>query len=189
MTTAGQLPDRNLYRGFSDSHSPSHNSRDCAAMPDTTLHVKIEGYDDHDHPHRLLKSAPPQELSTSSSLTMPTMFGSIDLCTIRHGILEANKMLHITSGVQESTTRDGGYTSEPCAALTSLPEEIQQRILDMLMGNLKPISPSATRENQAYGTRNWSDSMRHPRAKELTNLALVTPAWRRMVQERLYRHG
>ena len=70
--------------------------------------------------------------------------------------------------------------------LMTLPEEIQENILEYLVGNLCPVSWSTGKGN---ATRNWGSAMRHPRAKELTNLALVTPAWRHMIQERLYRHS
>ena len=76
-----------------------------------------------------------------------------------------------------------GSKSKVKTHLTDLPEEIQQIILDVILGGLKSVS------EQKNGTRNWSNAMRHPRARELSNLALVTPPWRRMVQERLYRHS
>ena len=71
--------------------------------------------------------------------------------------------------------------------LQDLPEEIQQGVLDSLMGNLSSTSSSAV--VQSHGMRNWSNAMRHPRGRHLSNLALVSPSWRRMIQERLYRHG
>ena len=70
--------------------------------------------------------------------------------------------------------------------LKSLPEETQEAILEHLVGNLSSISSSAGVRN---GTRNWNNAMRHPRARELTNLALVSPLWRHMIQQRLYRHS
>ena len=71
--------------------------------------------------------------------------------------------------------------------LQDLPEEIQQGVLDSLMGNLSSTSSSAV--VQSHGMRNWSNAMRHPRGRYLSDLALVSPSWRRMIQERLYRHG
>lgn len=71
--------------------------------------------------------------------------------------------------------------------LQDLPEEIQQGILDSLMGNLSSTSSSAVVRSQ--GMRNWSTAMRHPRGRHLSDLALVSKEWRRMIQERLYRHG
>lgn len=71
--------------------------------------------------------------------------------------------------------------------LQDLPEEIQQGFLDKLMGNLSSTSSSAVGRSQ--GMRNWSNAMRHPRGRHHSDLALVSPTWRRMIQERLYRHG
>jgi len=71
--------------------------------------------------------------------------------------------------------------------LQDLPEEIQQGILDSLMGNLSSTSSSAVVRSQ--GMRDWSTAMRHPRGRQLSDLALVSKEWRRMIQERLYRHG
>ena len=67
-----------------------------------------------------------------------------------------------------------------------LPEEVQQIFLDMLVGNLKPTCPSSA---TSHGMKNWNNAMRHPRQKSLSNLALVTPLWRYMIQSRLYRHS
>ena len=75
---------------------------------------------------------------------------------------------------------------EPRAGLQELPEEIQQSILDILMGTLGSISSSAV--NTTHAMRNWSSAMRHPRCRQLSDLALVSEIWRRMIQERLYRH-
>ena len=71
--------------------------------------------------------------------------------------------------------------------LEDLPAEIQQHILDTLIGNLSPTSPTSADGSQ--GMRNWSNVMRHPRRKQLSDLALVSDAWCRMVQERLFRHS
>ena len=71
--------------------------------------------------------------------------------------------------------------------LQDLPEEIQQGVLDSLMGNLSSTSSSAV--VRSHGMRNWSNAMRHPRGRHLSDLALVSSSWRRMIQERLYRHG
>ena len=82
--------------------------------------------------------------------------------------------------------RDSGSRARGVTNLLDLPEEIQQIFLDMLVGNLKPTSPSAT---SSHGIKNWNSAMRHPRQKSLSNLALVTPLWRQMIQTRLYRHS
>ena len=71
--------------------------------------------------------------------------------------------------------------------LQDLPEEIQQSILNILIGNLRSTSSSMPQQNQS--TRNWSNVMRHPRRRDLSDLALVSRSWRCMVQERLFRHS
>jgi hypothetical protein len=70
--------------------------------------------------------------------------------------------------------------------LQQMPEEVQQRVLDHLLGQLSSISSTS---KDGSGTRNWSNVLRHPRSKNGANLALVSQSWRRMVQERLYRHS
>jgi F-box-like len=72
-------------------------------------------------------------------------------------------------------------------SLLDLPEEIQQRILDMMMGELQPSSTSVSETNGVL--RNWNSVMRHPRSPRLTDLSLVCESWRRLIQSRIYRHG
>lgn len=69
--------------------------------------------------------------------------------------------------------------------ITDLPEEVQQHILGYLAGHLRSISSNTL----GYGVRNWHHALRHTRDKACVNLALVTPLWTRLIQERLYRHS
>ena len=66
--------------------------------------------------------------------------------------------------------------------LSDLPLEIQEHIMDYLAGPLG----SAVSSN---ASRNWNHAMRHPRRKQLTELALVSSSWKHMVQERVFRHS
>ncbi|KAL8670023.1 MAG: hypothetical protein Q9168_005410 [Polycauliona sp. 1 TL-2023] len=66
--------------------------------------------------------------------------------------------------------------------LTGLPVEVQEGVIDHLAGHM--IGITATQS----GSRNWSTAMRHPRRKQLSDLALVSKTWRALIQERLYRH-
>jgi hypothetical protein len=66
-------------------------------------------------------------------------------------------------------------------SLNDLPAEIHECILDHLFG----FRVSATSKSSV--TR-WGTALRHPRRKELSELSLVSGAWRVLVQERLYRH-
>jgi hypothetical protein len=68
----------------------------------------------------------------------------------------------------------------------NLPIEIHEAILDHIFGERastvtanSPSKPSA---------RSWSKALRHPRRKALSNLALISPIWRPLVQDRIYRH-
>ncbi|KAK4153340.1 hypothetical protein C8A00DRAFT_43699 [Chaetomidium leptoderma] len=66
-------------------------------------------------------------------------------------------------------------------SLNDLPTEIHECILDHLFG----FRVSAASKSSI--TR-WGTALRHPRRKELSELSLVSGAWRILIQERLYRH-
>ena len=69
----------------------------------------------------------------------------------------------------------------PSKSISDLPVEIQETIINYLAGELgAPMSK--------HSSRNWSNAMRHPRRKTLSDLALVSNTWRPLIQERLYRH-
>lgn len=68
-----------------------------------------------------------------------------------------------------------------------LPPEILEAILGHVVGHLGSTlsDPSGPQHN----VRNWNAIMRHPRRKNVANLALVSDTWRRLIQERVYRHS
>lgn len=68
-----------------------------------------------------------------------------------------------------------------------LPSELLEAIVGHLVGHLgSTISdPSGAHHN----VRNWNAIMRHPRRKKVADLALVSNTWRRLIQERVYRHS
>ncbi|KAL9579622.1 MAG: hypothetical protein Q9203_006615 [Teloschistes exilis] len=70
--------------------------------------------------------------------------------------------------------------------LTELPVEVQEGVLDHLAGQLVGITVGS--DAAPCGSRNWSTAMRHPRRRQLSDLALVSKTWRALIQERLYRH-
>ena len=72
-------------------------------------------------------------------------------------------------------------------SFTELPSEISEEIVSFLVGDLGPTNTGISGGN--HGTRNWSIAMRHPRRKQLSDLALVSKSWRCLIQERLYRHS
>ncbi|KAL9107902.1 MAG: hypothetical protein Q9227_007224 [Pyrenula ochraceoflavens] len=67
--------------------------------------------------------------------------------------------------------------------LQELPSEIQDLILDFLLGDL--VAVSSTSGNASVRV---SAAMRHPRRKELSDMALVNKTWRDLVQGRIFRH-
>ncbi|ORY57923.1 uncharacterized protein BCR38DRAFT_354017 [Pseudomassariella vexata] len=76
----------------------------------------------------------------------------------------------------------------PQQSLMTLPAEIHECILDHLFGyRVSTTSPSSL-SIPSVNARSWSTALRHSRRKELSNLALVMPLWRDLVQERLFRH-
>ena len=84
---------------------------------------------------------------------------------------------HSASATQTESTR---------LEFNNLPTEIHEAILDQLFGargSLNAITPATS------STCSWSKSLRHPRRKILSDLALVCPAWRTLVQGRIYRHS
>lgn len=65
--------------------------------------------------------------------------------------------------------------------LDDLPAEITECILDHLFGfRVSTQSKSSIMR--------WGTALRHPRRRELSEFALVSPTWRVLIQERLYRH-
>ncbi|KAL8999816.1 MAG: hypothetical protein Q9188_005806 [Gyalolechia gomerana] len=70
--------------------------------------------------------------------------------------------------------------------LAELPVEVQDCVIDHLAGHLVGTAPSSV--TAPRGFRNWSTAMRHPRRKQLSDLALLSKTWRELIQERLYRH-
>jgi len=77
------------------------------------------------------------------------------------------------------------YRSEAC--FDNLPIEIHEAILDCLFGERAPASATVTHGKSA--ARSWTKALRHPRRKVLSNLSLISPVWRPLVQARIYRHS
>ncbi|OAA34651.1 hypothetical protein BBO_09097 [Beauveria brongniartii RCEF 3172] len=75
----------------------------------------------------------------------------------------------------------------PAAHFTRLPIEIHEAILDHLLGVSPKICPrSGLWSPNAAGI--LGSSLRSSRRREMTRLALISPTWRTLVQQRLYRH-
>lgn len=69
-----------------------------------------------------------------------------------------------------------------------LPVEINEVILDHLLGTRASTSSRALTPGSSAASRGWGTALRHSRRRERTDLALVSNTWRVLVQERLYRH-
>lgn len=67
-----------------------------------------------------------------------------------------------------------------------LPPEIHDAIIDHLFG--ERASTFTTSAPGKLSACSWSKAFRHPRRKALSNLALISPVWRPLVQSRIYRH-
>ncbi|EHY52044.1 hypothetical protein HRR83_003396 [Exophiala dermatitidis] len=70
------------------------------------------------------------------------------------------------------------------ASLHDLPLEVQGKVLDFIFGDMHSVYAAST----SLRGKSVSSLMRHPRRKAVADLALVSPAWRDLVQERIYRH-
>ncbi|RMD40185.1 hypothetical protein DV735_g4940, partial [Chaetothyriales sp. CBS 134920] len=74
--------------------------------------------------------------------------------------------------------------AKTAVALVDLPPEVQARILDHIFGDMHSVTLGST----SLRGKSVASLMRHPRRKAVSNLALVCPLWRELVQERIYRH-
>ncbi len=92
---------------------------------------------------------------------------------------------------EESTARQApnpisnGLSSK--TTLTDLPPEIQDGIIGYVYGALQSTTSDGPRVGN--GARDWSKLMRHPRRRQISDLALVTRCFRILVQQRVYRHS
>ena len=72
-----------------------------------------------------------------------------------------------------------------CSPIDQLPHEILDAIISHVGGQLG----SAGLSKRSDRVRNWNAILRHPRRKTVSDLALVCPTWRCLVQERIFRHS
>lgn len=144
-------------------------------------------------------SWPAPETKCPQPLIKPTFSKEIELPQGKARLIyrpEDDILVHSTT---QAEPRPGGelvlrlaastlsHAQNPQTSLKDLPLEIQEGIIDYTHGSLG----SATTDGPGAGhaARNWSLAMRHPRRKQLSDLALVSRSWRKLVQERLYRHS
>ena len=75
----------------------------------------------------------------------------------------------------------------PKPHIQDLPPELLEAIFGHVVGHLSSIL--SDHSDPQYNVRNWNAVMRHPRRKNVADLALVSETWRRLIQERVYRHS
>ncbi len=78
-------------------------------------------------------------------------------------------------------------SESPKSHVQNLPPEILEGIFGHVVGHLG--STSSDLSGSHNNVRNWNAIMRHPRRKNVADLALVSNTWRRLIQERVYRHS
>ncbi|KAL4962196.1 uncharacterized protein BDV14DRAFT_110356 [Aspergillus stella-maris] len=87
--------------------------------------------------------------------------------------------------VMEDVQAAGTPSNRPQIQFEQLPVEIHETILDHLFGERTSAFTASCGKSPV---RSWNKSLRHPRRKALSNLALILPIWRVLVQDRIYRH-
>lgn len=75
----------------------------------------------------------------------------------------------------------------PVTYFDSTPIEVHEAILDQLFGVCTPVSRGSGLWSP-NAARGLGTALRSSRRREMTQLALVNPTWRILVQQRLYRH-
>ncbi|KAB5578234.1 hypothetical protein GE09DRAFT_544705 [Coniochaeta sp. 2T2.1] len=134
-------------------------------------------------------SSPPLEQSRTQEFVPPARPSSTPFpqpehrTDIRCMTCPADEMVGLEGpGMSEILDMTAPLPAEPTRlSLNDLPAEIHECILDHLFG----FRVSTTSKSSIV---RWGTALRHSRRKELSELALVSPVWRTLIQERLYRH-
>ncbi|KAI0160544.1 hypothetical protein GGR57DRAFT_386415 [Xylariaceae sp. FL1272] len=146
-------------------------------------------------------SSPPLDTPRSSDFVPPTRPSSTPFPNAQQGQTDIRCLTCQPDGLDDSNLLPSDHEHEhehllhPAAedtpspsAISQLPAEIHECILDHLFGyRVSTTSPSSL-SIPSVNARSWNTALRHSRRKELSNLALVTPLWRDLIQERLFRH-
>lgn len=75
----------------------------------------------------------------------------------------------------------------PRCLLVTLPNELHDMILENIFGDCPSGFPLETTGRDTL--EGWQVALRHPRRKELSNLALVCRQWTYLVQSRIYKNS
>lgn len=139
-------------------------------------------------------SSPPLDQAKSSDFVPPTRPSSTPFPNAQQGQTDIRCLTCHPDCFAEDDCLVTDHVSAPPAetpsrlTLSKLPAEIHECILDHLFGyRVSSTSPSSLTV-PSVNARSWSTALRHSRRRELSDLAFVSPLWRDLVQERLYRH-
>ena len=139
-------------------------------------------------------SSPPLEQSKPPDFVPPTRPSSTPFPNAQQGQTDIRCLTCHPDCFAEDDCVVTQHVSTPAAetdsrlTLDKLPAEIHECVLDHLFGyRVSSTSPSSL-SVPSVNARSWSTALRHSRRRELSNLAFVSPLWRDLVQERLYRH-
>ncbi|ETI28911.1 hypothetical protein G647_01363 [Cladophialophora carrionii CBS 160.54] len=138
-------------------------------------------------------SVPPSKVSRSD-VAFPLMTLRKRAPSVADALEQVGKTMGVLtirgtdSPVQSTETADTSEfqddTSRPPMSLSDLPLEVQGKVLDFIFGDMHSVYAGST----SLRGKSVSSLMRHPRRKAVSDLALVSPTWRDLVQERIYRH-
>ncbi|KAK2745918.1 hypothetical protein FQN57_003531 [Myotisia sp. PD_48] len=146
------------------------------------------------HLRAMLSAVPPPPLlSSCSDPSHPVDTLLPDLFSGPSSHPTTSSAFHVQPSLSHSRLNDvemaDSYSSsEPrfIHQFNDLPAEIHEAILDYLFGVRGSALASITTATATNSS--WKKALRHPRRKELSDLALVSHPWRALVQERIYRH-
>ncbi|KAI0108887.1 hypothetical protein GGR51DRAFT_558675 [Nemania sp. FL0031] len=139
-------------------------------------------------------SSPPLEPPKSADFIPPTRPSSTPFPNAQQGPSEIRCLtcqpacLDPDVRLLQDPVTTAAIDEHPVLTLTQLPAEIHECILDHIFGYRVSTSSPSSLSIPSVNARSWSTALRHSRRKELSNLALVSPLWRDLIQERLYRH-
>ncbi|CAJ2500166.1 Uu.00g030190.m01.CDS01 [Anthostomella pinea] len=145
-------------------------------------------------PATLGPSSPPLDASKTADFVPPTRPSSTPFPNAQQGQTDIRCLTCQPDCFGSDDCMDTGPPPSPVVeqypvlTLGDLPAEIHECILDHLFGYRVSTSSPSSLSIPSVNARSWSTALRHSRRKELSNLALVSPLWRDLIQQRLYRH-
>jgi hypothetical protein len=138
-------------------------------------------------------SSPPLDQTKAADFVPPTRPSSTPFPNAQQGRTD----IRCLTCQPDCHTDDGCLVASPLATpaaekqsmtIDELPAEIHECILDHIFGYRVSASSPSSLCMPSLSAQHWSTALRHSRRRELSNLALVSPLWRDLIQERLFRH-